>query len=130
MAAMIFLAFLASAGLFYVNIMPAIVDGLKEGLAFTDRQAGFVASANVYGAAVGALLIVFIVKRIDWRRVSYSLLTALIITDLLSMLISSPEPVINSRCTRFFSSRTLPGQRWFRSRFFAAIEKRRYGRCS
>ena len=53
----IFLAFLASAGLFYVNIMPAIVDGLKEGLAFTDRQAGFVASANVYGAAVGAALL-------------------------------------------------------------------------
>ena len=49
MYARIFLAFLASAGLFYVNIMPAIVDGLKEGLAFTDRQAGFVASANVYG---------------------------------------------------------------------------------
>ncbi len=61
MYARIFLAFLASAGLFYVNIMPAIVDGLKEGLAFTDRQAGFVASANVYGAAVGALLVVFIV---------------------------------------------------------------------
>jgi DHA1 family inner membrane transport protein len=97
MLARVFLAFLASAGLFYVNIIPAIVDGLKEGLSFTDKQAGFAISANVYGAALGALLIVFIVKRIDWRRVSYALLGALIITDLLSMLISSPEPMIAIR---------------------------------
>jgi len=97
MLARVFLAFLASAGLFYVNIIPAIVDGLKEGLSFTDQQAGFAISANVYGAALGALLIVFIVKRIDWRRVSYVLLGALIITDLLSMLISSPEPMIAIR---------------------------------
>jgi predicted MFS family arabinose efflux permease len=97
MLARVFLAFLASAGLFYVNIIPAIVDGLKEGLSFTDQQAGFATSANVYGAAVGALLIVFIVKRIDWRRVSYALLSALIITDLLSMLITSPEPMIAIR---------------------------------
>jgi len=97
MLARIFLAFLASAGLFYVNIMPAIVDGLKEGLGFTDQQAGFAASANVYGAAVGALLIVFIVKRVSWRPVSYGLLGALIVTDLLSMLIALPEPMIAIR---------------------------------
>lgn len=97
MLARIFLAFLASAGLFYVNIMPAIVDGLKEGLGFTDQQAGFAASANVYGAALGALLIVFIVKRISWRPVSYALLATLILTDLLSMLIASPEPMIAIR---------------------------------
>ncbi len=97
MLARIFLAFLASAGLFYVNIMPAIVDGLKEGLSFTDQQAGFAASANVYGAAVGALLIVFFVKRLSWRPVSYTLLGSLIATDLLSMLIASPEPMIAIR---------------------------------
>ncbi len=97
MLARIFLAFLASAGLFYVNIMPAIVDGLKEGLAFTDQQAGFAASANVYGAACGALLIVFFIKRISWRPVSYGLLGALIVLDLLSMLITSPEPMIAIR---------------------------------
>lgn len=97
MAARIFLAFLATAGLFYVNIIPALVDGLKEGLAFTDQQAGFVASANVYGAAAGALFIVFFVKRISWRRVSYGLLATLIVMDLLSMLIALPEPMIAIR---------------------------------
>ena len=52
--ARVLLAFLATAGLFYVNIMPALVDGLIEGLQFSNRQAGFVGSANVYGAAAGA----------------------------------------------------------------------------
>ena len=97
MLARLFLAFLATAGLFYVNIMPAIVDGLKEGLAFTDRQAGFAASANVYGAAFGALLIVFFVKRLSWRRTSYVLLALLILMDLLSMLVASPEMMIGVR---------------------------------
>jgi hypothetical protein len=40
--ARVLLAFLATAGLFYVNIMPALVDGLIEGLGFTNREAGIV----------------------------------------------------------------------------------------
>lgn len=89
-AARIFLAFLATAGLFYVNIMPAIVDGLTEGLGYTAQQAGNVGSANVYGAAVGALLIVFLVKRLLWRPTAYALLVGLMAMDLLSMLIMDP----------------------------------------
>jgi len=40
--ARIFLAFLATAGLFYVNIMPALVSGLIDGLGFSNQQAGYV----------------------------------------------------------------------------------------
>jgi hypothetical protein len=46
MWARIMLAFLTTAGIFYINIMPAVVSGLKEGLAFTSQEAGFVSSAN------------------------------------------------------------------------------------
>jgi predicted MFS family arabinose efflux permease len=109
MYARIFLAFLASAGLFYVNIMPAIVDGLKEGLAFTDKQAGFVASANVYGAAVGALLVVFVVRRLSWRPTSYALLAALILMDLLSLVLRSPEILIAARFIHGFVGGALVG---------------------
>ena len=109
MAARVYLAFLASAGLYYVNIMPAIVDGLKEGLAFTDRQAGFVASANVYGAAVGALLVVFIIRRLSWRPTSYALLAALILVDLLSMMLASPEILIAARFVHGFVGGALVG---------------------
>ena len=59
-----FLSFLATAGIFYVNIMPALVSGLISGLGFTQREAGFVGSANLYGAAFGALTIVLLVARI------------------------------------------------------------------
>lgn len=83
------LAFLATAGLFYVNIMPALVDGLVTGLGFSNAQAGNVAAANVYGAASGALIAIFIVKRIVWRPVACALLIALIAFDLTSTLIHS-----------------------------------------
>ena len=83
------LAFLATAGLFYVNIMPALVDGLVTGLGFSNAQAGNVAAANVYGAACGALIAVFIVKRISWRPVACALLAVLIAIDLASTLIHS-----------------------------------------
>jgi len=81
------LAFLATAGLFYVNIMPALVDGLVTGLRFSNAQAGNVAAANVYGAATGALTAVFIVKRILWRPVAWALLLTLISIDLASTFI-------------------------------------------
>ncbi len=86
-----FLSFLATAGLFYVNIMPAIVDGLIEGLGFTSQQAGNVGSANVYGAAAGALMVVFLIKRLSWRPAAYVLLAGLMTMDLLSILITTPQ---------------------------------------
>ena len=91
------LAFLATAGLFYVNIMPAIVDGLIEALGFTSQQAGNVGSANMYGAAAGALAIVFLVKRLSWRPTAFALLATLVLTDLLSMLITDATALIGIR---------------------------------
>ena len=54
----IMLSFLATAGLFYVNIMAAIVDGLITGLGISESKAGLIGSANIYGASVGALIAV------------------------------------------------------------------------
>lgn len=95
--ARVLLAFLASAGIYYVNIMPAIVDGLVAGAGFTNRQAGLVASGNVYGAALGALAAVFFVKRIAWKRVAAGLLIGLISIDLLSMLVQHFVPLLAMR---------------------------------
>ena len=50
-AARLMLAFLGTAGLFYENIMPAIVSGLIDGLGFSNREAGLVGSANMYGCS-------------------------------------------------------------------------------
>ncbi len=95
--ARVLLAFLATAGLFYVNIMPALVDGLIEGLGFTNREAGLVGSANVYGAAVGAFAAVFIIKRINWRVAAIVLLAGLIAIDFFSMLLTSAPVLIGTR---------------------------------
>ena len=109
MIARIFLAFLASAGLFYVNIMPAIVSGLIEALGFTNQQAGNVASANMYGAAAGALFIVFLIKRINWRVASTIFLSTLIVIDLLSIKLSDPTTLLFVRFLHGFVGGMLVG---------------------
>ena len=95
--ARVLLAFLATAGLFYVNIMPALVDGLIEGLGFSNREAGFVGSANVYGAALGAFSAVFVVKRINWRVAAVVLLFGLMAFDFASMYVTNANTLIGTR---------------------------------
>lgn len=90
MVARILLSFLATAGLFYVNIMPALIDGLKEGIGFTNKEAGMVGSFNMYGGACGALLIAFIIRRVAWKSVARWMLLGLILIDLLSMPVRDP----------------------------------------
>ncbi|HEY2658801.1 MAG TPA: MFS transporter [Caulobacteraceae bacterium] len=96
--AAVLLAFLGTAGLFYVNIMAALVDGLQQGLHFSARDAGFVAAANVYGAAAGALSAVFFVARSPWRKVALAALLILIAIDLVSTRVLTPTLLI---CARF-----------------------------
>lgn len=84
------LAVVATAGLFYVNIMAALVTGLQDGLGFSARDAGLVASFNVYGAAIGALAAVFVVARIRWKPFALGLLAALICLDLASTQVVTP----------------------------------------
>ena len=95
--ARVLLAFLATAGLFYVNIMPALVDRLIEGLGFSNREGGLVGSANVYGAALGAFSAVFVIKKVNWRAAAVVLLIGLIVIDLGSMFLTSANVLIATR---------------------------------
>jgi predicted MFS family arabinose efflux permease len=97
MTARVLLSFLATAGLFYVNIMPALVDGLKEGLAFSNKQAGMVGSFNMYGGACGALLMAFIVRRLNWKPTAKLMLFALIFMDLISIPVTDPTALMAVR---------------------------------
>ncbi|MGB8062158.1 MAG: MFS transporter [Candidatus Sulfotelmatobacter sp.] len=109
MLARVLLAFLATAGFFYVNIMPALIDGLKVGLGFSNKQAGLVGSCNVYGAAGGAFLIAFLVGRINWRSTAHWLLLGLISMDLLSMLVRNPFALMGTRFLQGFLGGMLVG---------------------
>jgi MFS family permease len=79
--ARIFLCFAATAGIVYVNIMPALVDALQAGLGFSIQEAGRIGSANTYGGALGAFTMAFIAPRLRWRRTLVVLTMALMAFD-------------------------------------------------
>jgi predicted MFS family arabinose efflux permease len=95
--AAVFLAFLATAGLFYVNILAAIVDGLVSGMGISEGAAGNIGSANIYGAALGALGAYTVVKRLPWRPMAVAALIGLIALDLGSIPIRSAEVLLPMR---------------------------------
>lgn len=107
--ASLLLAFLAASGLFYVNIMPALVDGLISGLGYSAKQAGIVASFNVYGAAVGAFVAVFLVRRFHWKRVVGVALGLLIALDLASILITEFQVLVGVRFLHGLTGGTVMG---------------------
>jgi predicted MFS family arabinose efflux permease len=87
----VLISFLTTAGLFYVNIMPALIDGFKQALHFSNQQAGFISSVNAYGTAVGAFSVIFYIKKINWRVTVALLLLALIAIDLSCIAITDPK---------------------------------------
>ncbi|MEO1041616.1 MAG: MFS transporter [Pseudomonadota bacterium] len=97
LVAAILLSFLATAGLFYVNIMAAIVDGLVDSLGITENQAGNIGSANIYGAAIGALSAVPVIKRLSWRPLAIGSLLILIAVDLGSIALRDPSVLLAAR---------------------------------
>ena len=92
-AAALTLAVLATAGFFYVSIMPALVSGLITGLGFSAQVAGRIASCNVYGAAFGAFCAALVVRSVPWRPTAALLLVALLILDLVSTQVGSALPL-------------------------------------
>ncbi len=80
--AYLFLAFIAMAGLSYINYMPGVVSALAGGLGFTDVQAGQIVAANGYGGILGSTAAIFLVRRILWQRALFGLLAVLVAVDL------------------------------------------------
>jgi MFS family permease len=97
LVAAVLLAFLATAGFFYVNIMAALVAGLVDGLGFSESDAGRVGSLNIYGAALGALVAIAIIGRVRWRMYAVAALVALLAIDALSILVTTPRPLMALR---------------------------------
>lgn len=95
----IFLSFLATAGLFYVNLGGAFLSAFVDGLGISRETAGYISSANKYGAAFGALIATFTVKHLPWRNTAYIALIILISVDLLCFRLTDPQTLI---MVRFF----------------------------
>ena len=92
--AAILYSIIATAGLFYVNLGGAFLSAFVDGLGVQRDTAGFIVSANKYGAAFGALLATFVVKRLEWRSTVSKLFYCLIIFDLISTQVQNPQILI------------------------------------
>ncbi len=77
-----FLAFIAMAGLSYINFLPSVVNALAGGIGFSDAEAGQVVAINGYGGIVGSTGAIFLVRRIHWQRAMFAFLAALTAIDI------------------------------------------------
>jgi MFS family permease len=88
-AAAFLLAFVATAGIVYINIMQALVTGLSDGLHISSARAGAIGAANAYGATLGAFAGVFLVPWLEWKKTAFAALLLLLVIDLASIALSS-----------------------------------------
>lgn len=97
-AASILLAFLSSAGLYYVNIFPVIVDALMVGAGLSAGQAGEITFANTIGAVIGAFTISWLIRKIpNWKPVALCLLLCSISMDMLTIFLANIDLLIPLR---------------------------------
>ncbi|WP_125560345.1 MFS transporter [Pseudoalteromonas rubra] len=76
------LAFVAMAGLAYLNFLPAVVDALAGGIGFSPQQAGTLVASNGYGALLGSICATFVVRHIAWKQALLITFLALCIMEL------------------------------------------------
>ncbi|MEH6551597.1 MAG: MFS transporter [Pseudomonadales bacterium] len=110
MVASLLLAFLSSAGLYYVNIFPAITDALMVGAGLNASDAGQITSANAMGAAFGAFTITLLIKKLpQWKLVAVGLLLMLISIDIFTILQESTAILVPIRFSHGFMGGALVG---------------------
>ncbi|SEL72283.1 Predicted arabinose efflux permease, MFS family [Colwellia chukchiensis] len=108
--ASLLLAFLASAGLYYINIFPAIIDALMQGAQLSAVEAGKITSANALGAAFGALMITLLIRLIPrWKLTAACMLLTLISIDIFTILQSSVTALVPLRFCHGFIGGALVG---------------------
>lgn len=76
-----FLAFIAMAGLSYINFLPGVVNALASDIGLSDVEAGQVVALNGYGGLMGSITAIFLVRRIHWQPVMFALLAVLAFID-------------------------------------------------
>lgn len=70
-------------------VQPGFVQGLVVHLALTEQQAGYTASAEMFGIAATTILLTFIAHRVNWRIVFTCALLLMFLTNALSTLVEN-----------------------------------------
>lgn len=65
-------------------VQPGFVQGLVEYYGFSEKQAGYVASAEMWGIAISTFALIFISKRINWQHILVGAVLIAAIGNLLS----------------------------------------------
>jgi len=66
-------------------LQPGYVQGLVEHLSFSGEQAGYIASAEMFGIACTTILLIFMESRFDWRKLAVLCLIVAAVGNLLSL---------------------------------------------
>ena len=96
-----------TAGPQILFILPAFVQGLKDYGGFDEKQAGFIASAETMGITLGAVAIILIQSRFNWRHIFYASLILVVIGNIVSASINDFETFRLSRYVTGFGAGCL-----------------------
>lgn len=91
------MAFVAMAGLAYINFLPGVITALAGGIGFSDTQAGHIVAFNGYGGILGSTIAILLIQRIKWKLIlalSFCLLAGI---DLCTPLLSSYIDMVAGR---------------------------------
>jgi len=70
-----------------VLLLPGFVQGMVEYIGFSDQQAGYVVSAELWGMTVATIAMMFLVSRVNWRYMFLLSLGILIAGNFLSIFL-------------------------------------------
>lgn len=83
-----FLAFIAMAGLSYINFLPGVVNALAGSIGFSDVEAGQIVALNGYGGLLGSTVAIFLVRRIHWQPAILTFLAVLALIDIATVWVA------------------------------------------
>ncbi len=72
-------------GVMAFQVLPSLVMGMITELDFNQQQTGRVSSAQLSGIAIGSIINLWLIKVMSWRRIAYTGLSCLLVTDVVSM---------------------------------------------
>lgn len=87
------LAFVAMAGLAYINFLPGVVNALAGNIGFSDAQAGQIVALNGYGGLLGSAIAIALIHRVRWQYAMLTFLTLLAMVDLATAWVE-PYPLL------------------------------------
>ena len=88
-------------------VQPGFVQGLVEYYYFTEQQAGYIASAEMWGIAITTLIMILLTGRVNWRYIMIWSVLLVVVGNLLSTTTKSFVPFAALRCITGIGSGVL-----------------------